>query len=213
MGRRISKIISILVVTAFISTTVNLNYISSYISSNKDALRAMSAAKNAAADMQQLFFEDLYVVKSSSAGKTVELFTEQLAALKQMQKYPELKSPVRRLIDSLIVWVEESISPQKAEHISQTIEQKKRIGEIEALLGEIELDIKTPGAGELPEREIIADYHGEINLFLKYVADAISEKIGKKVELDHEIFPKKSLREQLDAQSIDITQIDITKKN
>ncbi|MDP8296971.1 MAG: fructose-bisphosphatase class II, partial [Candidatus Orphnella occulta] len=53
MGRQVNKLISTLIVLAFIPTSTNLNYISSYISSDKDALRSMSANKIVTSDLQQ----------------------------------------------------------------------------------------------------------------------------------------------------------------
>ncbi len=214
MGIRVNKLISILIVLAFISTSTNLNYISSYISNDKDALRSMSANKAVAGDLKQALIaapalQALLGVPSTKTSSAGDL-TDVTAKLKQILKNPDLKPPVRMLIDSLSVWIQENSGQKNKNHILQRAELDKRIDEIEGLLEEIELDIQTPGTGHLPELAIISDYHGEINLFLKYVADIISQKIGKKIELDHKIFPQQSLKEQLAAQGVDIAQIDIT---
>ena len=220
MGRQVNKLISTLIVLAFISTSTNLNYISSYISSDKDALRSMSANKIVTSDLQQSLLaappkqglldipkaSHYLPVKTSSAGE----LSETLVRLKSMLKNPDLKPPVRRLIDSLIVWAHENTGSQNKNHILQKEELANRIDEIENLLAEIEQDIQVPGTGHLPEIVVISDYHGEINLFLKYVADAVSQHTGKKVDLDYKIFPQRSLREQLKDQGIDIDQINMT---
>ncbi|MDP8297457.1 MAG: triose-phosphate isomerase [Candidatus Orphnella occulta] len=220
MGGQVNKLISTLIVLAFISTSTNLNYISSYISSDKDALRSMSANKIVTSDLQQSLLavppkQELLDVpkannylpaKTSSAGELSEI----LVRLKSMLKNPDLKPPVRRLIDSLIVWAHENTGLQNKNHIFQKEKLANRIDEIENLLAEIEQDIQVPGTGHLPEIVVISDYHGEINLFLKYVADAVSQHTGKKVDLDYKMFPQRSLREQLNDQGIDISQINMT---
>ncbi|MDP2920922.1 MAG: hypothetical protein Q8O12_00940 [Candidatus Omnitrophota bacterium] len=82
-----------------------------------------------------------------------------------------------------------------------------RIKEIDALLLEIDKEIEQPGSGNLPIIIAISDYHGEIDLFLRYLADAISQKIGKKVNLNHKKFPQESIEKQLAKQGVDITKI------
>jgi len=83
MARWVNKLISILIVLAFISTSTNLNYISSnYISNDKDALRSMSANKVVVKDLQQSFITspapaetDVFLgasSKASSAGQEIE---------------------------------------------------------------------------------------------------------------------------------------------
>ncbi len=84
-----------------------------------------------------------------------------------------------------------------------------RLTEIEGLMERIEKEIKTPGAGQLPSIAVVSDYHGEINLFLRYIADAITQKTNKKVQLEHTVFPEKSIDEQLKAQGVDIKQTGI----
>ena len=85
-----------------------------------------------------------------------------------------------------------------------------RIQEIEQLLQEIGKEKQEPGSGKLPEIVVISDYHGEINLFLQYIADAISQKIGKKVALGHKAFPEKSIDKQLKEQDVDIKEVGLT---
>ncbi|MDP8297862.1 MAG: class II fructose-bisphosphate aldolase, partial [Candidatus Orphnella occulta] len=78
MGRRVNKLISILIALAFISTSTNLNYISSYISSDKDALRSMSATNIAGVLEQSLLTtpEPQALLgmpsKASSAGQEIQ---------------------------------------------------------------------------------------------------------------------------------------------
>ncbi len=83
---------------------------------------------------------------------------------------------------------------------------ENRIETINGLLGEIEKEENEPGSGVLPEITIISDYHGEIKLFLDYVADAVSARTGKDVKLNHEIFPKVSIKKQLIDQEVDIKE-------
>lgn len=81
-----------------------------------------------------------------------------------------------------------------------------RIDEIKELLSAIDKESKEPGSGNLPQIIIISDYHGEIDLFLRYIADAVSQKTGKKIKLDHKMFPQQSIKEQLEAQDVDIAK-------
>ena len=78
-----------------------------------------------------------------------------------------------------------------------------RISEINGLLNEIEKEKKTPGAGDLPEIVVISDYHGEVGLFLKYIADAISQRIGKSTQL----VPDVSVKKQLEKQGVDLNNL------
>ena len=84
-----------------------------------------------------------------------------------------------------------------------------RKNQIKNLLEQLDTEIKKPGSGELPEIVVIPDFHGEINLLLKYLADIISQKVGKAVLLNHEIFPEKSIQKQLKEQNVDIQKIDL----
>ncbi|MFH1782451.1 MAG: hypothetical protein ABH848_02420 [Candidatus Omnitrophota bacterium] len=83
----------------------------------------------------------------------------------------------------------------------------ERKEEVEALLQEIEKEIEAPGTGKLPKIAIMTDIHGAIIPFFKYIEDIISRETGKKITLDHEIFPQVSIKEQLSKQNIDITKI------
>ncbi len=78
------------------------------------------------------------------------------------------------------------------------------------MLPMIEREIKQPSSGNLPEVVYIADYHGEIRLFVDYIADAISQKINKKVTLDYRKLPAVSIDEQLKSQDVDITKVNVT---
>ena len=99
------------------------------------------------------------------------------------------------------------ILPSVPESLTEDI---ARLEDIDGILGEIAKERSEPGSGELPGIKVISDTHGEIDLFLKYIADAVSEQTGKIVSLDHKIFPQTSINEQLLAQGVDITQTDIT---
>jgi len=89
-------------------------------------------------------------------------------------------------------------------------EPDARVAEIEDLLERIDRETKNPGAGQLTPIAVVSDYHGEINLFLRYIADAISQRIGKEVNLEHTVFPEKSIDQQLKEQGIDIKEVGMT---
>lgn len=93
--------------------------------------------------------------------------------------------------------------------IDNLLNGSARIDEINGLLAEIDREANQPGSGNLPYIMVISDYHGEIELFLKYIADAISVKIGKQVKLEHKNFPQESIKEQLNAQGVDIANASI----
>ena len=85
-----------------------------------------------------------------------------------------------------------------------------RLSQVNNLLSEIDKEIAQPGSGNLPEVVYISDFHGEIKLFLDYIADAVSQKIGKKVILDYNKFPAVSITQQLKSQGVDIKQTGVT---
>lgn len=216
MRKQINKTISLLIVLVFISTGTNLSYVSSYISSDKETLRSMPATEHAAAAIGQALLavpkieSDMPLVKTSSGGQQLGLLKQEaVAKLREMLKNNDLKPPVRRLIGSILMRIKEETVFQEGSDISQSDNISSRRTEIETLLKEIESEIQVPGTGHLPELAVISDYHGEINLFLKYAADAISQKTDRKIELDHKAFPQKTLKDQLDAQGVDISKIDM----
>ncbi|MFC1808920.1 hypothetical protein ACFL3D_02205, partial [Candidatus Omnitrophota bacterium] len=80
-------------------------------------------------------------------------------------------------------------------------------------LYEIRLMKKRERDNGLPEIVVITDYHGAIELFLQYLADAISlKKYGKegKVKLEDKNFPRDSINDQLLRQGIDIQELGLT---
>ncbi|MBL7108252.1 MAG: class II fructose-bisphosphate aldolase [Candidatus Cloacimonetes bacterium] len=81
--------------------------------------------------------------------------------------------------------------------------------QIKNLLELLDSEIKNSDSSGLPEIIIIPDFHGEINLLLKYLADIVSQKIKKTVQLNDEIFPEKSIQKQLQEQNVDIQKIDL----
>lgn len=78
-----------------------------------------------------------------------------------------------------------------------------RISHIDSLVKQIDQERKLPGSGNLPEIVAISDYHGEAKLFITYVADAISQRIGKTISLT----PDRSIEEQLKQQHVNINDI------
>ncbi|TAM38111.1 hypothetical protein EPN54_04590, partial [bacterium] len=85
-----------------------------------------------------------------------------------------------------------------------------RRDQINGMLQMIDNELKQPGTSNLPEVVYIADYHGEIRLFLDYIADAISQKINKKITLDYKSLPDVSIDKQLKSQGVDITKLNLT---
>ncbi len=76
-----------------------------------------------------------------------------------------------------------------------------------ALLSKVKEEKNHPGTVILPKIIVMSDFHGEIKLFLTYVADAISQHINQTVSLDHTIFPDFSIEEQLKRQGVDIKSL------
>jgi hypothetical protein len=85
--------------------------------------------------------------------------------------------------------------------IAQEIQQTK------ALLADLEQEIINPGSVVLPTIEVMSDFHGEIDLFLKYIADVILQKTNKKVVLNAAKFPVESIQAQLAKQGVDLSQL------
>lgn len=105
--------------------------------------------------------------------------------LKDFDLTPTVETPVKTL----------------SENQKFAVEQKK------ALVKNIRQEIKNPGTVSLPKTMVMSDFHGEINLFLSYVADGISRHINQKVTLEHKVFPVKSIAQQLSEQGVDIAEI------
>ncbi|MFH1093076.1 MAG: hypothetical protein V1739_02840 [Candidatus Omnitrophota bacterium] len=85
--------------------------------------------------------------------------------------------------------------------ITRSIHQKS------ALLAKLIEEKNNPGTVVLPRIIVMSDFHGEIDLFLTYVADAISQHLKQQIFLDHSVFPDSSIEEQLKFQGIDIKNI------
>ncbi|MBF0484912.1 MAG: metallophosphoesterase [Candidatus Omnitrophica bacterium] len=87
---------------------------------------------------------------------------------------------------------------------------KPRVAQIQDLMARLKIEWRKKGGGNLPKIAVISDYHGEVKLFLDYIADIISQEISKKVTLDAEAFPQKSMTSQLEEQGVDLKTIDVT---
>ncbi len=101
--------------------------------------------------------------------------------------------------------LDENIDLKAAESL-----QSKRalsIRQKSALLEKLQEETRNPGTAVLPQIIIMSDFHGEIDLFLAYIADAISQHEKRPVYLDHAVFPEVSIEEQLKLQGIDIKTI------
>lgn len=93
---------------------------------------------------------------------------------------------------------------QSAQNIAQQeLSISQEILATKALLADLEQVMINPDSVVLPQVEIMSDFHGEIDLFLKYIADVIFKKTGNKVTLDHTEFPNQSISEQLAKQGFD----------
>ncbi|MFH1836705.1 MAG: hypothetical protein ABH862_01145 [Candidatus Omnitrophota bacterium] len=116
-------------------------------------------------------------------------------------------------ISPFIIKAFNEIREQSGWDITPIIERQNpeshRLLEIDALLLEIDKERQEAGSGDLPEYSVIADFHGEINLFLRYIADTISKNIGREVTLDHTTFPKTSIKTQLEKQELDLKDISL----
>ncbi|MBF0330393.1 MAG: hypothetical protein HQL17_00520 [Candidatus Omnitrophica bacterium] len=82
-----------------------------------------------------------------------------------------------------------------------------RITQIDALLSRIGQERQQKGSGDLPRLMVMSDFHGEVRLFLKYIADAISAELHQTVVLDDKTFPAKSIAAQLEAQGVTLGQL------
>jgi len=118
-------------------------------------------------------------------------------------------SPVLNL-DSLAIqqsFVSQADSADRliAELQSSAVEiyQASEIISAKSLLADLEQVVKRPDSVALPIIEVMSDFHGEINSFLKYIEDIILQKTNIKVTLDHTKFPEQSLKEQLAVQGFD----------
>ncbi|MFH1062015.1 MAG: hypothetical protein V1747_03920 [Candidatus Omnitrophota bacterium] len=121
-------------------------------------------------------------------------------------------APLLSLESSLIQqgFVNHSLSLERTPGIIQTardfaVQESgifQEILETKALLAALEQETKNPGSAILPKVEVMSDFHGEINLFLKYIADVILQKTGIKVVLDHTKFPQQSIQAQLSKQGV-----------
>ncbi len=120
----------------------------------------------------------------------------------------ELPAIKQGFLSHLINYVSYSQAAEKtaAERDTQIQEAKltEQILEVKALLHSVEKETAAPGSVILPAVEVMSDFHGEIDLFLKYVADVISQKAGRAVFLDHSKFPQESIEDQLREQGVDI---------
>jgi len=77
----------------------------------------------------------------------------------------------------------------------------------QALLLEVQRELLAPNTGKLPRATGLSDFHGQIDLFLNYIADIISIETGKKITLDDSCFPQKPIRDQLSEQGVDIAEL------
>ncbi|MFH2137915.1 MAG: metallophosphoesterase [Candidatus Omnitrophota bacterium] len=75
------------------------------------------------------------------------------------------------------------------------------------LLALVKQEMAFSGSAELPKVVVMSDFHGAIKIFLDYISDALSRKLGVPVVLDHTEFPRKSIQQQLAEQGIDIRSI------
>ncbi len=91
---------------------------------------------------------------------------------------------------------------------SSPMQVAARIKQIDKILPLINQAIADPAkAPALPTYAVISDYHGEIRAFLDFVADAVSQKAGKKVTLSHQDFPAVSIKQQFLDQGVDIANM------
>jgi len=77
--------------------------------------------------------------------------------------------------------------------------------QVEDMLARIDREIKEVGAGNLPKKVIMSDFHGQLDRFFAYIADAINRDLGraKAITLDHGRFLNGiSIKQQLAEQGI-----------
>ena len=130
-----------------------------------------------------------------------EFMAEYLAAFLLDPDVLKEKDPLMsEFISSLLEW-EKVLGPETEQ------ERGARTEQIRFLLKKIKQEKRSPGTVKLPQRAVMSDFHGEIDLFLKYTADSISRKIGRKIVFDHKLFPEVSIREQLESQHAGLPEL------
>ncbi len=142
---------------------------------------------------------------SSSLAKSECSFDETCLSPNLSLELPSLREGFSGLADNFdFLNLKTTVEFFKGSHSDA---QKYEIGQKKALIKNILEERANPGTVSLPKTMIMSDFHGEINLFLTYVADSISRHINTIVTLDHNKFPQMSIAQQLRAQGVDITDI------
>jgi glucosamine-6-phosphate isomerase len=138
----------------------------------------------------------------------------QIAGVNYYQEVIQILPEIMPLVDSCLYSVYPESLPDfepyaEPDSVLAFHNRAQREKQINDMLDRIKQERANPGEGDLPEIFVISDYHGEANLFLKYVADSISQKVGKQITLDYKEFPKNSIAKQLSYQGVDIRKIGI----
>jgi hypothetical protein len=85
-----------------------------------------------------------------------------------------------------------------------------RIDQIVSLIGEIGKDSAKQSEGALPEIAVMSDFHGQADTMFRYLSDRFSVDTGRRVLLDAMKFPKVSVKQQLEAQGVQVTDLKTT---
>ncbi|MFC1709684.1 metallophosphoesterase [Candidatus Omnitrophota bacterium] len=83
-------------------------------------------------------------------------------------------------------------------------DSQERKLQIQALLSEIEEELKQPATGNLPKIAIISDYHGDVARFAEVLSDVLNELCGFEGSID----PSLTIQEQLKEQGLSLKTMD-----
>ena len=140
-------------------------------------------------------------ISMRSFDSAEEFFAEYLGLFLLDPEYVRGKDPqVFAAIDCFADW--DTIIPNM-----ETAKQAGRREQILELLQEINAEEQSPGTGVLPQIIVMSDFHGEIELFFRYLEDSLSNKLGRKIKLDYRHFPAVSIQEQLEAQHVSLDEL------